>query len=395
MRSLFKKPSWAMKETEENGTEFYRRSEQTYSDIVAASREAHRKPKIPELTSAADEFADDTGRSKRRRMSQEPREESMGAGPNKALPPGTDHEKSVPMEAQQLGYSPSNHSNHEETTGSQSFDKENAQFKAAGSHPHPDGERETVSSPPVNGRDITPTSEIRPCESSKKVIHPKIKATQSVQIQKTPTDDPVVQILISSEITNTKPLLVHRKLSQGLREVRLAWCNRQDFDPEVQSSIYLTWKGRRVFDVTTCRSLGVYAERNHIPADMDEDLIAGYPELRIHMEAVADGPLPVMHGNTSPDNTKIPTTAQATQDDKDEPMKLVLRSPGLDDFKIKARAKTPISRLISAFRTKKNIPMDQTISFLFDGDRLRPDDCLGDYDIDDLDLVDVQIKQGT
>jgi hypothetical protein len=74
-------------------------------------------------------------------------------------------------------------------------------------------------------------------------------------------------------------------------------------------------------------------------------------------------------------------------------MKLVLRSPGLDDFKIKARAKTPISRLISAFRNKQNISMDQTISLQFDGDKLKPDDCLGDYDIDDLDLVDVQITK--
>jgi hypothetical protein len=182
-------------------------------------------------------------------------------------------------------------------------------------------------------------------------------------------------------------------MSQGLREVRLAWCNRQNFDPEIQSSIYLTWKGRRVFDVTTCRSLGVHAGRNHLPSSMDEDLIVGYPELHIHMEAVADGPLPLSHRSPSPDNGKIPAASQTPENDKDEPMKLVLRSPGLDDFKIKARAKTPISRLVSAFRNKQNISMDQTIFLLFDGDKLKPDDCLGDYDIDDLDLVDVQITK--
>ncbi|KAJ6082276.1 hypothetical protein N7499_007150 [Penicillium canescens] len=385
MRPLFKKPSWAAKETEGNGMEFYRRSEQTYSDIVAATREAHRKPKTPELTPVDDEFADNTGRSKRRRLSQETREESMDAGPTIAMSPGTDGEKSVPTEAQQLKYSPSNHNNYGVGLGKELSNEGNAHFR-------PDRECETVSSPPVNGRDITPTSETRSCESSKKVNYPGEKATQSVQ-PPNPPDDPVVQILISSEITNTKPLLVHRKMSQGLREVRLAWCNRQNFDPEIQSSIYLTWKGRRVFDVTTCRSLGVHAGRNQLSSSMDEDLIPGYPELRIHMEAVADRPLPVSRPSPSPDHGKIPSASQTPENDKDVPMKLVLRSPGLDDFKIKARAKTPISRLISAFRNKQNISMDQTISLQFDGDKLKPDDCLGDYDIDDLDLVDVQITK--
>ncbi len=47
--SFFKKPSWAIKNTGEASTDFYRRSEQTYSDIIAASREAHQKPKSPEI----------------------------------------------------------------------------------------------------------------------------------------------------------------------------------------------------------------------------------------------------------------------------------------------------------------------------------------------------------
>ncbi|OQD82644.1 hypothetical protein PENANT_c020G02329 [Penicillium antarcticum] len=392
MRSFFKKPAWATKEAEGDGAEFYRRSEQTYSDIVAATREAHRKPKTPELTPADDEFADATGRSKRRRLSQGSKEESTGTGPTQTISPKTDGETSVSPEVSQLKNFPPNPSNNRETQGTESSGGENVRFENVDSHLHPEKECETVSSPLVNCRLTTPTLETRSCESSKKVNHPEKKAVQSA-LPPTPPDDPVVQILISSEITNTKPLLVHRKMSQGLREVRLAWCNRQNFDPEIQSSIYLTWKGRRVFDVTTCRSLGVQAGRNPIHTSMDEDLITGYPELRIHMEAVADGPLPVSHRSCSPDNGKVPAAEQTTEDDKEEPMKLVLRSPGLDDFKIKARAKTQISRLISAFRTKQNISMDQMISLQFDGDKLNPDDCLRDYDIDDLDLVDVQIKR--
>jgi hypothetical protein len=38
--------------------------------------------------------------------------------------------------------------------------------------------------------------------------------------------------------------------------------------------------------------------------------------------------------------------------------------------------------------------VDRDIFLLFDGDKLDPDSSLGDYDIDNLDLVDVQVLQG-
>lgn len=69
--------------------------------------------------------------------------------------------------------------------------------------------------------------------------------------------DPVLQILVSSSIPNTSPLLVRRKLSQRLKEVRNVWCERQGFDADFSSKIFLTYKTRKLYDVTTCRSLGL------------------------------------------------------------------------------------------------------------------------------------------
>jgi hypothetical protein len=198
--------------------------------------------------------------------------------------------------------------------------------------------------------------------------------------------------VISSDIENTTPLLVHRKMSQGLKEVRLAWCNRQNLAPETHSSIYLTWKGRRLFDVTTCRSLGLRAQSSMAIAGIDNDLFAEAEQnhLRIHMAAVTDKPLLTNRPNVS---EAVPDTpALSTESDQGESMKLVLRSPGYEDFKIKARQKTLISRLISAFRDKQNIPKESSIALFFDGDKLPPDSCIGDHEVDNLDLVDVQIR---
>lgn len=72
-----------------------------------------------------------------------------------------------------------------------------------------------------------------------------------------PPPDPPVKMLIVSRIADTGPLIVYRKLSQNLKEVRIAWCRHQGFDEDFTQRIFLIHRMRRVYDVTTCRSLGL------------------------------------------------------------------------------------------------------------------------------------------
>ncbi|CAG8103933.1 unnamed protein product [Penicillium salamii] len=350
MSSFFKKPSWA-KQTEAD-TEFYRRSKQTYSDIIAAHREAHQHPK------KTDSLPEEP--KKRRRISDE----------EKVVHEPKDPDNGECIPNPQLSSSP-NHSS-----------------------PGPIDRETTQSHSPEISSFVPPAKVESPkAPVSQRVPNIPHTETPSPPVQpSTPIEDPIVQIMISSEIENTTPLLVHRKMSQGLKEVRLAWCNRQDFAPETHPSIYLTWKGRRLFDVTTCRSLGLQARKSMALLSIDDDPLAEQEPLRIHLEAVTEGPILTNRPSTS-DNKPHSIPAPA-EDDQDEPKKLILRSPGLEDFKIKARQKTLISRLISAFRDKQNIPSDHSVTLVFDGDNLPPDSCLGDHDIDNLDLVDVMIRPG-
>ncbi|CDM34951.1 Ubiquitin supergroup [Penicillium roqueforti FM164] len=395
--SFFKKPSWAIKNMEETGTEFYRRSEQTYSDIIAANREARHKPKSPEIPEHTEDTQDtgdieDSKRKRRRRHSSE-----RGKGRNDSSPVqnvAREVDKLVLPEPQELSGSSHDSSPESVKPVKQSEPtQKSSPGKRLSQSPHKVSGPEPLGALPVQPvivlADDSETRTPRPVEPPRPV-QPSPRPVQPAEV---PADDPIVQIMITSEIANTKPLLVHRKMSQRLRDVRLAWCSRQNFEPHIQASIYLTWKGRRLFDVTTCRSLNINTRKNSaaIPG-IDDDDFADQKELRIHMEAVTDLPLPVNQQITSPDNEKPPTASQSPGADQGEPMKLILRSLEHDDFRIKARSKTLISRLISAFREKQNIPVDNDIFLLFDGDKLDPNSCLGDYDIDDLDLLDVQIK---
>ncbi len=73
----------------------------------------------------------------------------------------------------------------------------------------------------------------------------------------TPPPDPTIQLFISSALEGTQPLIVHRKLSQNVGEIRKVWCQRQGFSEEAMKDIFFIHRMRRVYDVTTCRSLGL------------------------------------------------------------------------------------------------------------------------------------------
>lgn len=395
MRSFFKKPVWAVN-SGNSGTEFYRRSEQTYADIVAAEREAHRKPKpLPE---SKDTIVQGGRPSKRQRLSDEVNIKDADAG-------NVDASQSVevkgPTEQQE---SPKSAPDRAASVEARTPPRAPSPGSLAASFV--DGTQPTLEDrlPPESPIRDPPTQE--PKIGSSDMIHSgpscsnRPTAPLPLAPSSTPIPDPTVQILITSLIPSTKPLLVHRKISQSLREVRVEWCKRQEFAPELHSSVYLTWKGRRLFDVTTCRSLGIRAESKFALADEDHDSEAGSRELRIHMEAATVNPTLLSRpGSSSREEGQVPPTPLSPGQDQDqdqyqnEPMKLILRGPGVDDFRIKARPKTLVSKLISAFRDKQGIPADQDVSLLFDGDRLDPGACLRDYDIADLDMVDVQVRQ--
>ena len=151
-----------------------------------------------------------------------------------------------------------------------------------------------------------------------------------------PPPDPVLRILITSSIENTKPLIVNRKLSQRLKDVRLAWAEHQGFAPDFADTVFLTWRGKRLFDVTSCKSLGIDANgRVQIKGD-----VLGDEEGRIHMEAMtpeileahkrARNDAKTREEGDGPDGveTTLPTREAEAM------VKIILKAKGFEDFKL-------------------------------------------------------------
>lgn len=119
-------------------------------------------------------------------------------------------------------------------------------------------------------------------------LSPNLRDDSQVRSSKSaePAPAPVVNLLVTSNIPNTTPVIVRRKLTQRLKEVRLAWCGRQGFDESITTGVFLTWRGMRVFDVNSCKALGIGVdEDDNIVMDGEKDAL-GERERRIHMEVM-------------------------------------------------------------------------------------------------------------
>ncbi|RHZ62691.1 small ubiquitin-related modifier domain-containing protein [Aspergillus thermomutatus] len=404
MRSFFKRPSWASKGDEPVTSDFYRRAGQIYDDIIITNREARERSNCGNKSAAED------GRARKRRhvLDDGNSEESKSLGLDGSL------KYNLESMSQQECAPPKLKPSHCSTPAEESKDSGPQEPATASS-----GGLDTISGNVYPDRDSEPTlltsvrrrktsfddsSQSKTERKSKGMsvdgrldnleeerCQGKAPGTDMQQYPDSRKEDVTVQILITSPIENTKPLIVHRKMSQSLRDVRLAWCNRQNLPTTLQASIYLTWKGRRLFDVTTCRSLGL--DISEIPPD-DED-IDKYSQMdakpmRIHMEAVTDKLVASDAQRLSPALGSQPTLNEGS--DPRPLIRLVLKCPGFDKFETSVASNRPISQVIAAFRQAKRIPSERKIHLVFDGDHLSPSACFADYDITDDDLLDVLIK---
>jgi len=197
--------------------------------------------------------------------------------------------------------------------------------------------------------------------------------------------DPTVKLLITSPLPNTQPLIVSRKLSQNLQQVREAWIGKQDLlDPSTASRIFFTFKLRKVYDVTTVRSLGIKVDSygrimtNGPFANTDDD----HAE-KIHIEAVTEeawqelkdkkaAPKQNKYLNNAAfaENRGLSAEGTPAVDGEaavEEPLiKVTLKARGHSDIKIKVR---PVSNHLSQHLSHKQLLISNTEHDIHENDQ--------------------------
>lgn len=251
--------------------------------------------------------------------------------------------------------------------------------------------------------------------------------------QNRPEDDPIIDILIRSPLPDTKPLLVRRRASQPLAEVRLAWCKLQLFDKAATDKIFFTWRGNRVFDVTTCQNFLSRAEkekdegRDVFETDWESKAGAEGPRIEVvattqdifdqerkrqeTRKAAAAAAAAAANGDSN-STTVIDADADADaaseaaaalpEPPKAPKLRITFKSPGLPDLLLKVGPDHTIGKIVRAFRQQQGLPSAEAgadgdadkknVYVLFDGERLEEEMRVGETEIEDLDSVDVIVR---
>ncbi|KAF2720301.1 hypothetical protein K431DRAFT_347300 [Polychaeton citri CBS 116435] len=214
-----------------------------------------------------------------------------------------------------------------------------------------------------------------------------------------PPNDGVAGILITSQIPGTKPLVVQRKLSQRVQEVRVAWCNKQEFPSGVSiDDVFFAYRLRRVYDSTLVRNLGFEADgegRVYMVGSAHKQLEVD----KIHLEAVTDEILKRLKveradsgataDNPPQDGGEISQPAPTADESS---IRLVLKAKGhTQPFKLKVKPSTQIGRIVQSCRKPFKVQEGQSVHIEFDGEALDESSCIADTEIEDLFTLDVFI----
>ncbi|OBT48670.1 hypothetical protein VE00_00855 [Pseudogymnoascus sp. WSF 3629] len=219
--------------------------------------------------------------------------------------------------------------------------------------------------------------------------------------------DPTLTILITSPLPNTTPLLIRRRLSQRLKDVRLAWCVRQPpHAGAAGANIFLTYRGLRVWDTSTCGSMGVKISRAGGVLDDggggeggDVHLEAWTREAFEAYKAAEETRARNAHlglGNDASGAGGAAAAAEAAPSQpqpQEEKLRIILRAKDMQEVKLRVKVTTKIADLVAAFRAQREAEVGgRSVELWFDGDRMEEGDCVGDADLEDLSGVDVVVR---
>ncbi|TKX25320.1 SUMO-like protein [Elsinoe australis] len=223
----------------------------------------------------------------------------------------------------------------------------------------------------------------------------------SAAASKEPDFDPVIKVLVTSPLANTKPLLVHRKLSQRFMEIRQVWCQRQGFDEEMSQGVFLVYKMRKIYDVTTCKSLGIRVDSEGavLPERSREGFADGEDEAgRVHVVAVTEEAFEEMkrvreekrRGATGSEDAEEGKVEESEEEVKK--IRVVLKAKGFKDYRLKVKPTTTIHKIASAFKREYKLADEQEVILKQDGEALDRDEEVQNTEIEDMDCIEVHLK---
>lgn len=222
---------------------------------------------------------------------------------------------------------------------------------------------------------------------------------------------PIVKIFVHSRIAayaeyDLQGFGCQRKINQSVGPVRVAFLQwlRQKGVPvsdEMEQAIFLTWKGRRIYNSVSGLGLGWQPQGNNKPYERESGfirdgvLLEAWTEedferytddlerqrLIDRGELVGEGP-----GAEVADDTEEQAEPEVAK------VKVILKEKNTEPVRMTTFLDTQVRVLIGAYRRQKKVAEDREIRLNYDGDWLDPEMTVEQAYIDDMCTVEVYIK---
>ncbi|PMB65900.1 hypothetical protein BM221_008098 [Beauveria bassiana] len=232
------------------------------------------------------------------------------------------------------------------------------------------------------------------------------------------TASPFINIVVTSEIPDTRPCLVKFRFDRPMRLVRDNWTALQHRHKvplrdllDRDDDVILTWRRKKVYMTSTLLSLRILPSATTPGAAVvDRSMRDGFNDTgtRVHMQAWTPALFAQMEREDEAARRQREMSSETAgeggegndeEDDEEEQksaaaamVRVVLKSRDREPVKLKVLPETTTELLVAAFRAQRDVPPGADVALWFDGMRLQEGATMEDADIDDMDTIEVHVK---
>ncbi|TQN73626.1 Protein ESC2 [Colletotrichum shisoi] len=225
----------------------------------------------------------------------------------------------------------------------------------------------------------------------------------------------IINVLVTSDIPGTKERQFRFTLVKPLKILRNAWIDVQEGRLGIPradlESVFLTWRGHELYDLTTLHSLDLAVTFRRSGGGSDADAGEGFRNdwTNVHMQMwtrelweeherqearrrrrdIGEYSDDEGSGNGGNERRGI---SPAVEQGAEKKIKVLLKTKTDEPLKTSVRPSTTVGTIMALFRKMRGLAADAPISLMFDGDELEEDMTVEDADIGDMETIEVYIR---
>lgn len=209
-----------------------------------------------------------------------------------------------------------------------------------------------------------------------------------------------VETTIPRALIDGKPVSFKLSSTDPLKNLKSTWCTVMEINhvDVSHSDVFFTWRGRRLYNTTTLRGLGIAAMGNDLLYAGDAGDRRGFSSdrkrvvLEAWTEELFEGHLRDEERERMRRLGEIEEVEGESAAPVEERVRVTMRARQGEPVKVSATASSTVADLVEKFRAKRSLPVEAAVAVYFDGERLGEGVTLQDADIGDEEQVEVHLS---